>query len=111
MDTFKKKYLPPVLTSYPQNPPFLSGQLLLGLLPAASQTTQLAATDIIIIITIIMTTKIMKSMTMTIMINIRMDAERKAKEMAVLVADLQRMRSETARNAVSFVMIRQSREG
>jgi len=29
----------------------------------------------------------------------RMDAERKAKEMAVLVADLQRMRSETARNA------------
>ena len=87
--------------------------MLLGLLPAASQTTQLAATDIIIIdiITIIMTTKIMKSMTMTIMINIRMDAERKAKEMAVLVADLQRMRSETARNAVSFVMIRQSREG
>ena len=58
--------------------------------------------------TIIMTTKIMKSITMTIMINIRMDAERKAKEMAVLVADLQRMRSETARNAVSFVMIRQS---
>ena len=84
--------------------------MLLGLLPAASQTTQLAATDIIDI-TIIMTTKIMKSMTMTIMINIRMDAERKAKEMAVLVADLQRMRSETARNAVSFVMIRQSREG
>ena len=84
--------------------------MLLGLLPAASQTTQLAATDIIII-TIIMTTKIMKSMTMTIMINIRMDAERKAKEMAVLVADLQRMRSETARNAVSFAMIRQSREG
>ena len=81
--------------------------MLLGLLPAASQTTQLAATDIIII-TIIMTTKIMKSMTMTIMINIRMDAERKAKEMAVLVADLQRMRSETARNAVSFVMIQQS---
>ena len=78
--------------------------MLLGLLPAASQTTQLAATDIIII-DIIMTTKIMKNMTMTIMINIRMDAERKAKEMAVLVADLQRMRSETARNAVSFVMI------
>ena len=91
--------------------------MLLGLLPAASQTTQLAATDIIIItiiiitiitIIIIITTKIMKSMTMTIMINIRMDAERKAKEMAVLVADLQRMRSETARNAVSFAMILQS---
>ena len=102
---FLQSYLLP-----PKIPPFLSGQLLLGLLPAASQTTQLAATDIIII-GIIMTTKIMKSMTMTIMINIRMDAERKAKEMAVLVADLQRMRSETARNAVSFVMIRQSREG
>ena len=35
----------------------------------------------------------------------RMDAERKAKEMAVLVADLQRMRSETARNAVSKMMM------
>ena len=34
-----------------------------------------------------------------------MDAERKAKEMAVLVADLQRMRSETARNAVSEMML------
>ena len=37
---------------------------------------------------------------MMMMMMTRMDAERKAKEMAVLVADLQRMRSETARNAV-----------
>ena len=39
------------------------------------------------------------------MMTIRMDAERKAKEMAVLVADLQRMRSETARNAVRETMM------
>ena len=31
----------------------------------------------------------------------RADAERKGQEMAILVADLQRMRGETARNAVS----------
>ena len=40
-----------------------------------------------------------------VMMMSRMDAERKAKEMAVLVADLQRMRSETARNAVSKMMM------
>jgi len=42
---------------------------------------------------------------------VRMDAERKAKEMAVLVADLQRMRSETARNAVRIIIIKMITHG
>ena len=82
--------------------------MLLGFLPGfAGQTTQADATDIIIIIVIIVFIIIMIiiSIVLIIMTTIRMDAERKAKEMAVLVADLQRMRSETARNAVSQMMM------
>ena len=75
--------------------------------PPCCQTTQksLHATDIIIIIANIV--NIVTTMTMIV----RMDAERKAKEMAVLVADLQRMRSETARNAVRIIIIKMITHG
>ena len=74
--------------------------------PPCCQTTQksLHATGIIIIANIV---NIVTTMTMIV----RMDAERKAKEMAVLVADLQRMRSETARNAVRIIIIKMITHG
>ena len=72
--------------------------------PAARQHKSLHATGIIIIANNVI---IVTTMTMIV----RMDAERKAKEMAVLVADLQRMRSETARNAVRIILIKMSTHG